>query len=219
MKDFSTGEKVLCWIATSIFNTRGEYAARNFPNLLLLDEIDAGLHPSMIKILINLIEKYFIPRGIKIILTTHSPTTIALSSESSIYVIKKDKGSTYIEKRNKTEAIRSLLDGVRSIDISPQNTKYVFTEAENDKDFYSQIYKFLRDKLSSEVHIEFIASGKKSKENSAGISGGKERVEYLVKKMRDAGNLKTFGIIDWDLKNKNSEGIFVPFRKRDVFCR
>ena len=210
MQDLSTGEKVLCWIAVSIFNIEGKYAARNFPNLLLLDEIDAGLHPSMIKNLIALIQNYFVPKGIKTILTTHSPTTVALAPEDSIYVIKKEQGATSIEKTNKTEAIRSLLDGVRSIDILPKNIKYVFTEAENDKYFYSQIYnKFLINKFPSEVHIEFIASGGKSEKTSNNVSGGKERVEYLVKKMRDSGNLKIFGIIDWDSKNSNQDGIFV----------
>ena len=210
MQDLSTGEKVLCWIAVSIFNTKGKYAARNFPNLLLLDEIDAGLHPSMIKNLIALIQNYFVPKGIKIILTTHSPTTVALAPENSIYVIKKEQGTTSIEKSKKTEAIRSLLDGVRSIDISPKNTKYVFTEAENDKYFYSQIYnKFLRDNFSSEVHIEFIASGRKSENNSGDVSSGSGQVKLIVEKLRTAGNQKIFGIIDWDSKNDNSNGIFV----------
>ena len=209
IQDFSSGEKVLFWIALSMFNTEGKYSIKNFPNLLLFDEIDAGLHPSMIKNLMNLIVKYFIPQGIKVVLTTHSPTTVALASENSIYVIKKEQGSTSIEKSNKTKAIRSLLDGVRSIDILPKNIKYVFAEAENDKYFYSQVYKFLRDELSSEVHIEFIVSGRKSKKDSSDIGSGSGQVKSIVENLRKAGNQKIFGIIDWDLKNKNTAGIFV----------
>ena len=138
---------------------------KNFSDLLLFDEIDAGLHLSMIRNLMDLIENYFKPKGIKIILTTHSPSTVALAPESSIYLMVKENGKTQkIEKINKTDAIKSLLDGVRSIDISPRHTKYVFTEAEDDKYFYSKILKCLRDELSSEVHIEFIASGRKPSE-------------------------------------------------------
>jgi len=56
---------------------------------LLLDEVDASLHPSMIKNLLDVIEKIFLKNGCKVILATHSPTTVALAPEESIYEISK----------------------------------------------------------------------------------------------------------------------------------
>ena len=209
IQNFSSGEKTLFCIALSMFNMKGKYQLKKFPDLLLFDEIDAGLHPSMIKNVINLIEKYFNPKGIQVILTTHSPSTVALAPNSSIYCMTKNNGQTQIKKANQIDAIRDLLDGVRSIDVNPKRTKYVFTESESDKYFYSKIFEYLREDIDSDVHIQFIESSRKDKKISTEVNGGSGQVQSIVQKLRDAGNSNIFGIIDWDLKNQSSDGIFV----------
>ena len=44
---------------------------------------------------------------------------------------------------------------------------------------------------------------------SSDVSGGSGQVKSIVEKLRKAGNSKIFGIIDWDLKNKSTDSIFV----------
>ena len=62
---------------------------KHFPQVLLLDEVDASLHPSMMQNMLNVIEKVFLENGVKVILVTHSPTTIALAPEESVYVMNR----------------------------------------------------------------------------------------------------------------------------------
>ena len=71
--DLSDGEKCIISIA---------YASINSPNdlkLLLLDEVDALLNPSLTQGLFKVIEDLFVNKGITTILTTHSPTTLTLA--------------------------------------------------------------------------------------------------------------------------------------------
>lgn len=47
----------------------------------------------MIQHLLNVIENVFIKNGCKVILATHSPTTVALASEESLFEIQKGRES------------------------------------------------------------------------------------------------------------------------------
>ena len=79
----SSGEKILMALVASVYKSASD---RHFPDVLLLDEVDASLHPSMMKNMLDVIQNVFIRQGVKVILVTHSPTTIALAPEESIYV-------------------------------------------------------------------------------------------------------------------------------------
>lgn len=54
VNDLSTGEKVLMSLALSIYNTKEENAR---PDVLLIDEPDAALHPEFSKVLVSAIEE------------------------------------------------------------------------------------------------------------------------------------------------------------------
>ncbi len=106
-EDLSSGEKILMALVASIYKSQSDGV---FPDILLLDEIDATLHPSMIKNLLKVIENIFLAKGVKVIFTTHSPTTVALAPNDSIYVMKKD-GLDRIQKTSKEKAIKILTEG------------------------------------------------------------------------------------------------------------
>ena len=108
----SSGEKVLMALVASVYKASSD---QNFPDLLLLDEIDASLHPSMIKNMLDVIQEIFISRGTKVIMVTHSPTTIALAPEESIFVMKK-YGKDRFEKKSKQEALNILTQGYATLD-------------------------------------------------------------------------------------------------------
>jgi predicted ATP-binding protein involved in virulence len=108
----SSGERVLMALVASVYKTSTD---KNFPDIILLDELDASLHPSMMKNMLAVIKDIFLDRGIKIILVTHSPTTIALSPDESIYVMAKH-GLDRISKKSQQEALAILTEGFATLD-------------------------------------------------------------------------------------------------------
>lgn len=110
--NLSSGEKVLMALVASIYKSSSD---NYFPKLLLLDEIDASLHPSMIKNMLETIDEIFLSKGTKVILVTHSPTTVALAPEESIFFMMKD-GEDRIQKKDKKEALSLLTDGFATLD-------------------------------------------------------------------------------------------------------
>jgi ABC-type branched-subunit amino acid transport system ATPase component len=200
--DLSSGERVLMSFALCLYYAQDRRQIVNYPKILLFDEIDAPLHPSMTQSLLRIIQEVLIDRHkIKVILTTHSPSTVALSEESSIYAMYKD-GNHRLKKVKKDTALAILTNGVPTLSISYENRRQVFVESEYDVQFYEQIYQKLKNRLSSEISLNFISSG-------SGDKGGCDRVRAIVNDLSKHGNKTVYGIIDWDLKNKHTERVKV----------
>jgi AAA domain, putative AbiEii toxin, Type IV TA system len=200
--DLSSGEKVLMSFALCLYYAQDRRQMVNYPKILLFDEIDAPLHPSMTQSLLRIIQEVLIDRHkIKVILTTHSPSTVALSDESSIYAMYKD-GNHRLKTVKKDIALAILTNGVPTLSISYENRRQVVVESEYDVQFYEQIYQKLKNELSSEISLNFISSG-------GGDTGGCDRVRTIVNDLSKYGNKTVYGIIDWDLKNKCTERVKV----------
>jgi ABC-type iron transport system FetAB ATPase subunit len=108
----SSGERVLMALVASIYKSSAD---NHFPDLLLLDEIDASLHPSMISNLLEVINDIFLAKEMRVLLVTHSPTTVAFAPEESIFVMNKD-GENRIEKKAKEDALKILTEGFVTLD-------------------------------------------------------------------------------------------------------
>lgn len=108
----SSGEKVLMALVASIYKASSD---GNFPDILLLDEVDASLHPSMMRNMLGVIHDIFLKQGMKVILVTHSPTTIALAPEDSVFVMNRS-GLNRIEKRPKQDALGILTQGFATLE-------------------------------------------------------------------------------------------------------
>lgn len=109
----SSGEKTLIALTFLIYKSR---RGKIIPRVLLLDEIDSSLHPSMIKRLLDVIQKIFVEKNkIKVILATHSPTTVALAPEDAIYVIHK-YGNYKLTNESKSNALNILTEGFATLD-------------------------------------------------------------------------------------------------------
>ena len=111
-QSLSSGEHIIFALALCLFKTNSDNL---FPKLLLLDEVDSSLHPSMIENLFRVIKDVFLQNGTKVILATHSPTTIALAEEESIFVVNKE-GHNRIEKASKNKALEILTENLATID-------------------------------------------------------------------------------------------------------
>lgn len=110
--ELSSGERILMALVASIFKSSSD---SHFPDVLLLDEIDASLHPSMMQNLLDVIQNVFLQNGVKVLLVTHSPTTIALAPDESIYVMNKE-GEQRIEKKSKSDALDILTEGFATLE-------------------------------------------------------------------------------------------------------
>lgn len=108
----SSGEKILFALVGLLYKMQ---VNQELPELVLFDEVDASLHPSMIKMFIRIIQTILIENGSNVIIVTHSPTTIALSPEEAIYVMQKN-GTDRLEKKSKQDALTILTEGFATLD-------------------------------------------------------------------------------------------------------
>ena len=203
----SSGEKILMSFAFCVYYSNDKRQLAVQPKILLLDEIDAPLHPSMSKSIINTITQTLVESlGIKVIATTHSPSTVALAPEDSIYTMRLDQPG--LHKSSKADALNILTVGVPTIAISHDGRRQVFVESPTDAKVYDALYKLLRARISSDRSLEFIATGVRAP-GSGDQNTGCDVVKKLVSELSNAGNISVFGLLDWDDKHKSSDRIAV----------
>lgn len=160
--NLSSGEKTLMALSLLIHK-----ASKNkiMPRVLLLDEIDSSLHPSMIQRLIFVIQQLFVKKyGFKVILATHSPSTVALAPEDSIFVMEKE-GLNRIHKQDQSDAINLLSEGFATLNkddgnlsisynIAKTNLPVLFTEGITDKIILEISWKKLKGNSKMPFYIQ-----------------------------------------------------------------
>jgi AAA15 family ATPase/GTPase len=201
--DLSSGERILMSFALCLYYAEDRRQLVDYPKVLLFDEIDAPLHPSMTQSLLRTIQDALIKRhGIKVIMTTHSPSTVALAPpEASLYAMSKDEQKR-LQKTTKDKALAILTTGVPTLSIDFENRRQVFVESQYDVQYYEKIYEQLKNDLIPEISINFISSG-------VGGKGNCDQVKEVVNHLHTHGNKTVYGIIDWDLKNHETEKVKV----------
>ena len=200
LNNLSSGEKVIMSLAMLLYY----FEHRGFKkSVLILDEIDAHLHPSMTKQFFDVINNVVIKEyGSRVIMATHSPSTVALAPSESLYVIKKEQDKTTISNVHKEEALNILTFGVPSLSINYENRKQVFVESQYDAEYYDKIYNSVKQHLEAEISLNFISSGVSGRGNC-------DQVIDIVSRLSKAGNNSIYGIIDWDKKNQENDKIKV----------
>ncbi len=73
----------------------GAQAARQTPGILLIDEVDAHLHPDWQQQIVGLLSEVF--PAIQIVLSTHSPHVLSTVDKDSIRMIRFDDGEGWLE--------------------------------------------------------------------------------------------------------------------------
>lgn len=199
-QDLSSGEKVLMSLVLANYNAKMEIA---FPKLIMLDEPDAPLHPSMAKQLLRVIEEVFVKeKGVKVIMTTHSPSTVAMAPEGSLFIMQKEEPR--ILPKSKEQIMKLLTDGIPSFSVYADSRRQVFVESDVDVHFYSKVYDKLKKKIQSDKSLNFITSGL-----IKGNTGNSDQVKKIVNTLTEYGNQTIYGIIDWDKKNYGNEKIAI----------
>jgi len=192
--NLSSGERVLMSLALLLYYSQNRNSKKS---LLLLDEPDAHLHPSLTKQFFEVIYSVMIKQyGCKILLTTHSPSTIALAPDNydcKIFEMKKNP-TAITEVIQRHDIISVLSDGL--LIVTPK-THFTIVEGKNDKPFYETVYKILLSKNLIEKNPAIVFVPGKSVDS----------VIHFVKELREAGQNEIQGIIDKDLDNPETDGV------------
>lgn len=197
--DLSSGERVILATILWLYGSEHTYA---LPKLLLLDEPDAHLHPSMTRQFFNVIDNVLVRRfGIRVIITTHSPSTVALAPEHSIFEMRRHE-PRIVRSRSRWGTVGLLTEGL--LTVGP-DTKYVVTEDVDDKEFFEATQRVLQRRgpltdmppsLAPTPSLVFIPASLGER------SGGKTKVDKWVDKF--AGTY-VHGIVDRDRNNTGNE--------------
>ena len=137
LDSLSSGERILMGLCLASFNHK--YLGRRPPKLLLLDELDALLHPSMVAVLVETLKTLFVSQGTKVLMTSHSPMTVATLDEADIFRVTRTGGNVLVSPTTKAEAINELSEGLATVDEGLRIAAYdeskvaILTEGNNTK--------------------------------------------------------------------------------------
>jgi ABC-type branched-subunit amino acid transport system ATPase component len=230
--DLSSGEQTLLWLALTLYNTQYCVSESEMvPKLLLLDEPDSFLHPKMVVKLYDVLHDFISVFKSSVLITTHSPTTVALAPEKSVSMVGGD-GLSLVEK---DAAIAELLDGITQVSIDPDNRREVFVENLVDAKIYEMMFDYFRGyskDIDPKISLSFVPSGPKLSIDTLAkniklvfgiddegkilelyelVNGGGDygQVTGYVESLQSKGSRTVRGIVDWDLVNKPKKGVVV----------
>lgn len=197
VNDLSSGEKVLMSLALAIYNV-GEGGVR--PELLLLDEPDAPLHPQYSHLMIETLIETLVERaGVKVVMTTHSPTTVAIAPDNSVYEISRDAKIPAMISPGK--AVTVLTQGIDFLRVSYEKRRQVFVESKYDVAYFEKLFDTLNRRRKFSYQPIFM-------EPHSGTSNCTDVIN-IVDKLRNTGNDLVWGIIDFDEGNVARDTILV----------
>ncbi|MEH3824735.1 AAA family ATPase [Enterobacter roggenkampii] len=197
VNDLSSGEKVLMSLALAIYNV-GEGGVR--PELLLLDEPDAPLHPQYSHLMIETLIETIVKRaGVKVVMTTHSPTTVAIAPDNSVYEINREEKIPAMISPGK--AVTVLTQGIDFLRVSYEKRRQVFVESKYDVEYFEKLFDALNRRRKFNYQPIFM-------EPHSGTSNCTDVID-IVDKLRIAGNDLVWGIIDFDASNVSRDTILV----------
>jgi len=195
----SSGEKVLLRMVLAGFLVNDDRINVQPPQVILLDELDASLHPENVQRWMTAVQSGFVEGlGASCILTTHSPTTVALADENSIFEMTPDDAVP--RPINKQRAVDRLTANLPMLSINYSARRQVFAESNIDVDHYARLHDLMRPRIELPRTLTFVGTGTK---------GSCSFVYEMVRQMAEHGNRAVFGIVDWDLKNKPTNRVRV----------
>lgn len=151
----SSGEQA---IVQFVIWSYGQDFRGNRLNTMVLDEPDAHLHPSMCKMMVEIFSEMSAKKdvgggGIRIIITTHSPSTVAFTPEGSLFVMQREDGNKrVIHPTTSEDAVEILSDGIFTFSramsnftllSSSQKQNLVFVEGKTDVKHFTKAMQML----------------------------------------------------------------------------
>lgn len=202
--DLSSGERVIMSLVFWIYNSQEHQV---LPKLILLDEPDAHLHPSMAKMFIEVIEDILVNKyNVRVIMTTHSPSTASLVSPSSLFEMKKENPRISMSQ-SKERTVSLLTSNLITVTTA---TKFVLVEDEDDQIFHSRSFEIVKNEGLIDEHASIVFIPASNRDKGTKTAGGKTVVTSWVSKLKTSGlHDYIFGLIDKDQNNSESPGIHI----------
>ena len=158
----SSGEQA---IVQFVIWSYGQDFRGNRLNTMVLDEPDAHLHPSMCKMMVEIFSEMSAKQdvgggGIRIIITTHSPSTVAFTPEGALFVMQREADNKRVIIPTTTEnAVEILSDGIFTFSRAMSNftllssspkQNLVFVEGKTDVKHFTRAMQVLGYNLDVE---------------------------------------------------------------------
>lgn len=159
----SSGEQA---IVQFVIWSYGQDFRGNRLDTMVIDEPDAHLHPSMCKMMVEIFSEMSAKKevgggGIRIIITTHSPSTVAFTPEGSLFVMQREADNKRVIKPTTSEeAVEILSDGIFTfsramsrfslLSTSPKQN-LVFVEGKTDVRHFTKAMQM----LGYDLDVEF----------------------------------------------------------------
>lgn len=200
--DLSTGEKVMMSLALAIYNTQ---ESSGKPDVLILDEPDAPLHPQYSKLLIDTLRDVVVAKaGVRVVITTHSPSTAAMSPDNSLFEMNRETKLPEMISLNR--GIEVLTDGIPHLKVSIDSRLQIFVESKYDVLYFQRLFQIVKRITPLSYQPIFL-------EPHSGTSNCSD-VESIVTRLHEAGSDVVRGIIDWDGTKFDRHPIYVLGRGR-----
>lgn len=190
--DLSSGERVLLGLAVAVYGvTQNRQAAVRLPRALLLDEIDAPLHPEMTRTMLSMLHDAFILNSCAVVMTTHSISTVALAPSDSIVYMKETVPR--LEAVHPGIAISRLSAGITALPYDNAERIICAVESSIDADLYTRTAGAMGGWLDRSNSLVFLPA------RASRGEGGRTEVTKVVKAHREQGRLfNYFGVVDRD---------------------
>ncbi len=157
----------------------------------------------MVKQFLDVVHNVFVRKhGVRVIMTSHLPSTVALAPEESLF--EMHRVAPRIRKVTRQEAISSLTSGLI---VVRGGTRCVIVEDNDDAEFYTATIEQLRsmEQFSPEIPLVFLSAGRKRGDQT---TGGRKEVEKWVPRLRaEAGMSEIVGIVDEDNDESEVPGV------------
>lgn len=195
--DLSTGEKVLMSLALAIYNT---HESTGKPDVLILDEPDAPLHPQYSKILIETLRDIVVEKaGVRVVVTTHSPSTVAMCPDNALFEMNRMTRTP--EMISVSRGIEVLTEGIPHLKVSIEERRQIFVESKYDVIYFQKLYQIVNRCNPLNYQPIFL-------EPHSGTSNCVD-VESITTRLHEAGSDLVRGIVDWDRHKISSHPVYV----------
>jgi hypothetical protein len=131
-----------------------------------------------------------------IVMTTHSPTTVALASDSSVYILQNNPRK--LEQCTQQQALNLLTDGVPRLALSIDGRRQVLVESPYDQTICTKLFDFVSKRFPHERSLEFISPGRTNPKNGTHENTGVEIAILVHQTLVASGNNTVFALIDSD---------------------
>ena len=212
--DLSSWEKILMSLVSCIYKSTLNWS---FPDILLLDEIDASLHPGMIKNLFDVIKDIFIAKyWMKVMVVTHSPTSIAIVDEASLFCMNKINWSIQrIEKIDQNSALQLLSEWylafpkhIQKVDILDEKIK-LYVEWITDKKYIEKAIALEIEGYDIMLDIEIVDWGGQTR-----LKQQYQTLKWVLDIVSFHSSFRRIYLFDCDTWQTNIDSNWIIFKRK-----